>query len=58
MVILVKRTNQNNHVSLMPHTFNQCEHHFGQCKHFTQIGPLERSRLIVMFTKEFETFNY
>jgi hypothetical protein len=40
MVIYVKRTNQKNHVSFMPHTFNQSENHFGQCGHFSQVEKL------------------
>jgi hypothetical protein len=52
MVILVKKTNQKNHVSLMPHTFSQSEHHFGQCKKIIQIEPFERSWFIILFTKE------
>jgi hypothetical protein len=29
-------------LSLMPCTFSQSEHHFGQCKHFIQIESFER----------------
>jgi hypothetical protein len=42
MVILVKKTNQKNHVSFMPHAFSQSEHSFGQCEHFTQAEPFEK----------------
>jgi hypothetical protein len=41
MVILIKRINQKNHVSFMPHAFNQKEHPFGQCEHFNQVEPFE-----------------
>jgi hypothetical protein len=41
MVILIKIINQKNHVSLMPHAFNQKEHPFGQCQHFSQVEPFE-----------------
>jgi hypothetical protein len=42
MVISVKKTNQKNHVSFMPHAFNQSEHLFGQCGHFSQFEPIEK----------------
>jgi hypothetical protein len=42
MVILIKRTNLNNHVLFMPHAFNQSEHLFGQCEHFSQVEPFEK----------------
>jgi hypothetical protein len=41
MVILVKRTNQKNHVSFMLHAFNQSEHPFGQCKHLIKLNLLK-----------------
>jgi hypothetical protein len=41
MVTSVKKTNQKNHVSFMPHAFNKSEHHFGQCGHFSQVQPIE-----------------
>jgi hypothetical protein len=33
---------QNNHLSLMPHVFNQNEHPSNQCGHFTQVEPFEK----------------
>jgi hypothetical protein len=42
MVTLVKRTNQNKHVSFMPYAYNQSGHPFGQCKHFSQVEPFEK----------------
>jgi hypothetical protein len=43
MVALVKKTNKKNHVSFMPHVFNQNEQFFGQCGHFIQVEPFEKS---------------
>jgi hypothetical protein len=37
-----KNTNQNNHVSFMPHVFRQSEHPFGQCEHFSQVEPFKK----------------
>jgi hypothetical protein len=31
-----------NRASFMPHAFNQNEHLFGQCAHFSQIEPFEK----------------
>jgi hypothetical protein len=42
MVILVKKTNLKNHVSFMPHVFNQSEHPFGHREHFSQVEPFEK----------------
>jgi hypothetical protein len=42
MVISIKKTNQNDHVSFMPHAFSQSEHPFGQCEHFNQVKPFEK----------------
>jgi len=42
MVILIKKTNQKNHVSFMPHDFNQSKHPFGQCSHSNQVEPFEK----------------
>jgi hypothetical protein len=42
MVILGKKTNQNNHVFFMPHVFSQNIHPFGQCEHFNQVEPFEK----------------
>ncbi len=42
MVILVKKTNQKNHVFFMFHAFNQNEHPFGPCEHFSQVEPFEK----------------
>jgi hypothetical protein len=42
MVISVKKTDQKNHVSFMPHVFSQNEHPFGQCEHFNQVEPFEK----------------
>jgi hypothetical protein len=42
MVTSIKRTNQNDHVSFMPHAFSQSEHPFGQCEHFNQIESFEK----------------
>jgi hypothetical protein len=39
MIISIKRISQKNHVSFMPHAFNQKEHPFGQCEHFSQVEP-------------------
>jgi hypothetical protein len=39
MVILVRNTNQKNHVFFMTHVFSQSEHPFGQCGHFNQVEP-------------------
>jgi hypothetical protein len=36
-----QKNNKVNHVSFMPHAFNQNEHPFGQCKHFNQVKPFE-----------------
>jgi hypothetical protein len=37
-----KKTKQNNHMSFMPHVFNQNGHPFGQCEHFIQVEPFEK----------------
>jgi hypothetical protein len=37
-----KKTNQKNHVTFMPHAFNQSKHLFGQCGHFSQVEPFEK----------------
>jgi len=42
MVILVKITNQKNHVFFMPHAFSQIKHPFDQCKHFGQVESFEK----------------
>jgi hypothetical protein len=42
MITLVKRTNQKNHVSFMPHVFSQNECPSSQCGHFTQFEPFEK----------------
>jgi hypothetical protein len=34
---------KKNHVSFMPHAFSQIEHSFGQCEHFSQVEPFEKS---------------
>jgi hypothetical protein len=31
-----------NHVFFMSHVFNQREHPFGQCEHFSQVEPFEK----------------
>jgi hypothetical protein len=43
MVISMEKTNQKNHVSFMLHAFIQNEHPFGQCGHFNQVEPFEKS---------------
>jgi hypothetical protein len=43
MVILIKKTNQNNHVFFMTLVFNQNEYPFDQCGHFNQVEPFEKS---------------
>jgi hypothetical protein len=43
MVILVKITNQKSHVYFMPHDFSQSEYPSGQCAHFNQVEPFEKS---------------
>jgi len=48
MITLVKKTNPKDHVSFMPHAFNQSEHPFGQCEHFSQIEPFEKSWFFVI----------
>jgi hypothetical protein len=30
-----KKTNKKNHMSFMPHAFNESEHPFSQCEHFS-----------------------
>jgi hypothetical protein len=42
MVILVKKTNQKNHVFFTPHAFSQNEHPFGQCGNFSQVETFEK----------------
>jgi hypothetical protein len=42
MVILVEKITQNNYVFFMPHAFNQNEHSFDQCVHFSQVEPFEK----------------
>jgi hypothetical protein len=42
MVILILKTNQKNHVFFMPHVFNQDEHLFNQCEHFSQVKHFEK----------------
>jgi len=42
MVILVKKTNQKNHVFFMPHAFSKSERAFSQCGHFSQVEPFEK----------------
>jgi hypothetical protein len=37
-----KKTNLKNHVSFMPHVFNQSEHPFGHREHFSQVEPFEK----------------
>jgi hypothetical protein len=38
-----KKNIKKNHVSFMPHAFNQSEHPFGQCGHFSPLQPFEKS---------------
>jgi len=38
-----QKNNKKNHVSFMPHAFSQIEHLFGQCEHFNQVEPFEKS---------------
>jgi hypothetical protein len=42
MVVLVKKINQKNHVSFMPHAFSKSEHPFDQCGHFSQVELSEK----------------
>jgi hypothetical protein len=42
MITLIKKINQKNHMSFMPHAFSQSEHPLGQCGHFSQIEPFEK----------------
>jgi hypothetical protein len=42
MATLVKKTNQKNNVSFMPHTFNHNKHPFGQWGYFKQEEPFEK----------------
>ncbi len=42
------KNNQKNHVSFMPHAFNQNEHIFGQCAHFNQVEPFEMSWFLIV----------
>jgi hypothetical protein len=42
MVISVKKNNQKNHVSFVPHACNQSEHPFGQCGLLNQVEPFEK----------------
>jgi hypothetical protein len=42
MVTSVKNANQKNHVSFMPHGFNQSENPFGQCGHLSQVETFEK----------------
>jgi len=37
--------NQKNHVSCMPHAFNQSEYPFGQCGHFSQVEPFRKTMI-------------
>jgi hypothetical protein len=48
MVILIKRTNQNNHASFIYHVFNWNKHIFSQYKYFNQVEPFEKSWFFVM----------
>jgi hypothetical protein len=43
MITSIKRTNQKNHVSFMPHAFHQSEQDFDQCGNFGQVEPFEKS---------------
>jgi hypothetical protein len=51
MIILVKKTNQKNHVSFMHHGFNENEHPFGQCGHFSQVELSEKPLFLVMSSR-------
>jgi hypothetical protein len=42
MFTSIKKTNQKNHVSFMPHAFSLSEHPFGQCEQFNQVDPFEK----------------
>ncbi len=55
MVISVKITNKKHHVSFMPHAFNESEHYFGQCGHFSQVEPFEKLRFLVMSVETLDT---
>jgi hypothetical protein len=48
MITWVKKTNQKNHVSFMPHGFNQSKHPFGQCGHFNPIEHFENPWFIAV----------
>jgi len=48
MVTSVKKTNQINHVSFMPHVFNQSECPFGQCEHFSQVEHFEKPWFLIV----------
>ncbi len=37
-----------NHVSFMPHAFNQSGHPFGQCRHLSQVEPFEKPWFVVV----------
>jgi hypothetical protein len=42
MVTSIKRTNQKDHASIMPHAFSQSGHPFGQYGHFSQVETFEK----------------
>jgi hypothetical protein len=37
VILIIKKTNQKNHVLFIPNAFNQNTHHFGQFEHFNQL---------------------
>jgi hypothetical protein len=43
MVTSIQKTNKKNNVFFMPHTFSQNGHPFGECGHFNQVEPFEKS---------------
>jgi hypothetical protein len=51
---LVKITNQNNHMSFIPHAFKKNKNSFGQCGHHNQIEPFEKPRFVVMNVYEIQ----
>jgi hypothetical protein len=48
MIILVKRTNQKNHMSFMPHVLSRNEHPSSQCGHFNQVDPFKNHDFVVL----------
>jgi hypothetical protein len=43
-----KKNNEKNHMSFMPHVFNQSRHPFSQCIHFNLVETFEKPWYVIV----------